>query len=63
MARKKETGDTFCGAARFLVLCGMRNQLNYEGGVSDSWLKAARILIGVISPLFVLIVALGGLFG
>lgn len=41
----------------------MRNQLNYEGGVSDSWLKAARILIGVISPLFVLIVALGGLFG
>lgn len=26
LARKKETGDTFCGAARFLVLCGMRNQ-------------------------------------
>ena len=50
-------------AAAWVAWPVMRNQLNYEGGVSDSWLKAARILIGVISPLFVLIVALGGLFG
>lgn len=54
-------------AAAWVAWPVMRNQLNYEGGVSggvsDSWLKAVRILIGVISPLFVLIVALGGLFG
>ena len=50
-------------AAAWVAWPVLRNQLNYEGGVSDSWLKAARILIGVISPLFVLIVALGGLFG
>ena len=50
-------------AAAWVAWPVMRSQLNYGGGVSQSWLMAARILIGVISPLFVLIVALGGLLG
>lgn len=50
-------------AAAWVAWPVMRRQLNYGGGVSESWLKSARILIGVISPLFVLVVALGGSFG
>ena len=50
-------------AAAWVAWPVMRDQLNYQNSVSESWLKAARILIGVISPLFVLVVALGGIFG
>ncbi len=50
-------------AAAWVAWPVTRSQLNYGGNVPELRLKAARVLIGVISPLFVLIVALGGLFG
>ena len=50
-------------AAAWVAWPTMRDQLSYGGTVPEARLKTARILIGVISPLFVLVVTMGGLFG
>ncbi len=50
-------------AAAWIAWPVTRAQLNFGGNVPESRLKSARILIGVLSPLFVLVVAFGGIFG
>ena len=50
-------------AAAWVAWPVTRKQIEGNSNVSETKLKLVRILIGVISPLFVLIVALGGIFG
>lgn len=50
-------------AAAWVAWPVTRRQIEGNSNVSETKLKLVRILIGVISPLFVLIVALGGIFG
>ena len=50
-------------AAAWIAWPTTKKQLMTGNNISEVYLKAARILIGIVSPLFVLVVALGGIFG
>ena len=52
-------------AAAWVAWPATRKELatSQVAAASETWMYAARILIGVLAPVFVLVVALGGIFG
>ncbi len=52
-------------AAAWIAWPATRKELatSKAAAASETWMRAARILIGVLAPVFVLVVALGGIFG